>query len=73
MKVYYVLYRTFLIKIPGGCEPKYGIPGNFEIRAKSKKEAREKGLVKLIKKYGEGYFRITDVFEKKKYPHFLQQ
>lgn len=59
---YYVRAKLFLIKVEADrAEDFPGYPYYINLEAKSKKDAKEKGRLELLKKFSEGYFLITDV------------
>jgi len=61
MSKYNIRVLSFLYNTNESDSDVPGYPHYFIIEAKSKKEAEEKAMKKLIKKYGEGYFKITDI------------
>jgi len=63
---YYIRANIFLLKVDDDrAKDFYGYPHYIYLNASSKKDAKEKGMKKLLKKFGEGYFSITniDIFE----------
>jgi len=61
MSKYNVRVLSFLYDINKLDSDIAGYPHYFTVEAKSKKEAEEKMRKKMVKRYGENYFKITDV------------